>query len=122
MNLNDVIGYFDLQSHRRTLLPEQQAANGQSFPVWPQYAALVLGIAVQPFFAKFQQTHMWNLDGWQGWVVFSLIAGILIFPGIYKKTFDASGNLWVQLCAIFASGIGWQSLLETGAKATNVVK
>jgi hypothetical protein len=113
-DLNDFLRYFDLQSDRRPQTLEAQAqAQGQDFPTVPQYCALVLGIFVQPFLAEFQKTHVWNLAGWSGWIIFSAIAGIIIFPLIYKNSFDRNSNLFVQLCAIFVSGLGWQSLLQT---------
>jgi hypothetical protein len=78
-----------------------------------QYCALVLGIFVQPFLAEFQKTHVWNLVGWQNWIIFSVIAAFIIFPGVYKQSFDRSDKLLVQFCTIFVSGLGWQSLLQT---------
>lgn len=117
--INQLIGYFDLQSDRRGLQPEQQA-EGRRFPVVPQYVALVLGIVVQPFLAAFQKTGMWSLHGLLPWAIFSTIAGLIIFPAVYKKSFDPDGNLFVQLCTIFASGLGWQSLLQTAGKAGGI--
>jgi hypothetical protein len=39
----------------------------------------------------------------------------LIFPGVYKSAFDPGKPLFVQLCAIFTAGVGWQSLFKAGA-------
>jgi hypothetical protein len=122
-DINDVIRYFDLQSDARQRAPQAQTGGEQpTFPVVPQYLALVAGIAVQPFLAAFQKNHVWDVTGWQGWVVFSFIVGLILFPAIYKKAFDPQQNLFVQLCAIFASGLGWQSLMQTAASAANIAK
>jgi hypothetical protein len=70
--------------------------------VVPQYLALVAGIVVQPYFAKYQETRTWpGFHDISGWIVFSIIVGIVIFPGVYKKTFDPGTPLVVQLGAIF---------------------
>jgi hypothetical protein len=114
--LNSLIRYFDLQASYRPNGPKAQAAGANpSLPVIPQYIALVLGIAVQPFLAQFQQTRKWDLSGWQGWMIFSILVGLIVFPAVYKRSFDPQSNLFVQLCATFASGLGWQSLMQTGA-------
>ena len=117
--INDLIRYFDLQSEKRPAIPKAHAdSGGPSFPVLPQYFALVVGIAVQPFLSKYQQTKVWDISGWEGWIVFSLIVGLVVFPLVYKRSFDPQSNLFVQLCAIFASGLGWQSLMQTAVATT----
>lgn len=122
-DLNSVIRYFDLQSSVRKLAPKSHGLEAEKpFPVLPQYCALVAGVAVQPFLSAFQKTHEWNLSGWQGWIVFSVLVGLIIFPAIYKKSFDPGRNLFVQLCAIFASGLGWQSLMQTAATAAKLTQ
>lgn len=68
----------------------------------------------------FQKNHIWDLTGWQGWIVFSFIVGVIVFPAIYKKAFDPQQSLFPQLCAIFASGLGWQSLMQTAATAAKI--
>jgi hypothetical protein len=114
--LNEIIRYFDLQSASRGTASGYSAA---AMRVFQQYAALVLGIAVQPFLAEFQVLHHWNINlaEWLNWFLFALITGLLIFPGVYKQAFDANQPKFVQFCAIFASGIGWKSLLTTAGKA-----
>jgi hypothetical protein len=121
-NFRNIVQYFDLQSVAREYRLESydSVKDRTSLPVLPQYLALVAGIAVQPFLAVFQETRRWDLSGWQGWVPFSLIVGLIIFPGIYKRSFDPEKNLFVQLCAVFASGLGWQSLLATAATVAKV--
>jgi hypothetical protein len=120
MAANDIIRYFDLQSAKRTIKPVGHGgAGGVSAPIWPQYVALVLGIVVQPYLQHYMQTSQWSLTVSDviGRLAFGLIIGALAFPAVYKNAFDADKPLVVQLCAIFAAGIGWQSLIEGGAKA-----
>jgi hypothetical protein len=119
--MNKLIRYFDLQSKNRHLKAEahSKGANAPSLPVIPQYLALVLGIAVQPFLSEFQKTRTWDLAGWQGWLVFAALVGLVIFPAVYKKAFDAQSPLFLQFCAIFSAGMGWQSLFATAVAATH---
>jgi hypothetical protein len=109
--LNQIIQYFDLQSERRGTA--EAYAAGANLTVLPQYLALVAGIAVQPFLAEFQTTGRWNLHlaAWLSWLLFAGLTGILIFPTVYRKAFDAEQPTFVQFCAVFATGIGWKSLL-----------
>jgi len=81
-----------------------------------EYLALVLGIFVQPCLANYQKTGAWSLAGWSGWAIFAIIVGLLIFPAAYNNAFAPTKPLFVQLCAIFAAGVGWQSLFETVGK------
>jgi hypothetical protein len=121
MSVNTVIRYFDLQSARRAVAPEAQAGTKQRLPVLWQYVALVLGILVQPLLAKYAATKTWDLGAVPGWIPFAIIIGLVIFPGVYKKAANPGANpLFVQLCAIFASGIGWQSLVAVAGKGIGV--
>ena len=119
-DLNKFVAYFDLQESARQTQVTVKGGSSKRLHVVPQYFALVLGIGVQPFLAKFHETGVWDLTGWTGWLIFSAIAGFLIFPGVYKNALDPNKPLFVQLCAIFASGIGWQSLLEAAGKPFHV--
>jgi hypothetical protein len=104
-------GYFDLQTRR-----ERSVDNGSSPRVltwWPQYLALISGVAVQPFFEVYQQTQQWNIHGAFGRLGFAIIVGLIIFPSVYRGAFDPDKPIFLQLCAIFAAGMGWQSLLHT---------
>jgi hypothetical protein len=123
--LNSLIRYFDLQSHRRATIATPHS--GQALlpaPVLPQYVALALGVIVQPFLAHYIEHKVWNvaLGSIAGQIVFGFIMAACIFPGIYKNAFDAAKPLFVQLCAIFTAGIGWQSLFKAGAKITGAVE
>jgi hypothetical protein len=115
--INTVIRYFDLQSNSRATKPKGFAGGDSTFPVIPQYGALVLGIAVQPFLTQFQNAKDWGYPSdWLQWLPFALIAGLVVFPGVYKNALDPAKPLFVQLCTIFAAGMGWQSLLRTAVE------
>ena len=115
--INKIIGYFDLQSAKRGVARVQDAAGG-SLRVIPQYAALVLGILVQPYLENFRTTGRWlSLSSdLLSWGLFSLIAGLVVFPGVYRKSFDVDQPKFVQFCIIFVAGIGWKTLFATASK------
>lgn len=120
MTANDILRYFDLQSERRSNNAVAQGKGGaKAAPVWPQYLVLVLGIVVQPYLQYYLQAGTWSLtvSSVIGRVAFGAIVGALAFPAVYKKAFDPDKPLPVQLCTIFAAGIGWQSVIQGGAKA-----
>ena len=48
---------------------------------------------------------------------FALLMAIAILPAVYKNAFDPDKPILIQLCALFASGLGWQSLFQAGATA-----
>jgi len=115
--MNKLIRYFDLAP------VNSRGGVGQVRPTllpwWPQYLTLVIGITIQPFFEGYQRTSHWQVAGPAGRVAFALVVGLLIFPSVYKGAFDPDKPIFIQLCAIFASGMGWQSLLHTATTATN---
>jgi hypothetical protein len=78
---------------------------------------LFAGILIQPYFEGYKQTHAWHFAGFWGWSVFACVTSAIIFPAVYRKAFDADSPLLVQLGPIFASGLGWQSLMATAIKA-----
>ena len=61
--------------------------------------------------------QQWAFDGFGAWAAFALIVSLVIFPGIYKNSFDPTKPVVVQILPIFAAGMGWQSLLSTVVKA-----
>lgn len=82
--------------------------------VWPQYLALLLGIIAEPFFTAYRNTGSFgNVRLSVPLLVVSAIVACLLLPGVYKSAFDAGKPLFVQLCTIFAAGIGWQTLLAS---------
>jgi hypothetical protein len=111
--MNSVLKYFDLVSELRPRYATATAEREKSLHWLPQYVALFLGILVQPFLATYQATGSWDLSGFTGRIFFSLIVGIIIFPSAYKSAFDPQKPMFVQLCVILASGMGWESLLKT---------
>jgi len=113
-----ILDYFDLRPPQpRETKGRTKKRNGH----WlPQYVALVIGVLVQPFFSAYQQTGQWNFAGVPGRLLFAVFAGVAIFPGVYKHAFDPQKPLFVQLCAIFAAGMGWESLLKTAVTASGV--
>jgi hypothetical protein len=115
--VNPIASYFDLRSPKVQTMGVKRPTTVLS--CWPQYAALVTGIVAQPFFAEYQLTHNWNLHGVGGRAIFSVIVGIIVFPSVYKNAFDPDKPIFVQLCAIFAAGMGWQSLLHTTMAAAD---
>jgi hypothetical protein len=122
-DLNDIIRYFDLQSDRRQMAAVPHA-NGAPppLPVLPQYLALALGVAVQPFLNHYIETHQWNVS-WGAviaQVVFGLLMAVCIFPAVYKNAFDPGKSLFVQLCAIFTAGLGWESIFKSAAAGTGL--
>jgi hypothetical protein len=80
---------------------------------------LFLGVLIQPFFEGYQHTRQWHSVGFWGWSAFALVTSILIFPAVYRKAFDDDAPLIVLLGPIFASGLGWESLMGTVLKAAS---
>jgi hypothetical protein len=109
--------YFDLTPKERGPEPTHAVL----LPWWPQYLTLVLGVTVQPFFEAYQRTSHWDVNGPMGRFVFALIVGVLIFPSVYRGAFDPDKPMFTQLCAIFAAGMGWQSLLHTAAATAGLM-
>jgi hypothetical protein len=90
-----------------------QLADGPA-PVLPQYFAVLLGIIAEPFFNAYRTTGGFGKVKLSiGLLVFSVIVACLILPAVYKNAFDPDKPLFVQLCAIFAAGVGWQTLLAS---------
>ena len=113
--IDNLLRYLDLQSEKRQLnvMVKDKGTKSVPLPVIPQYIALVAGVMIQPYLARFQEHQRWNFEHWPGWLFFALVVAATIFPAVYKKTFDPSSNLFVQLCTIFSAGMGWQSLFAT---------
>jgi hypothetical protein len=115
--MNAIASYFDLTDG----LAERRAAAPIKLerpPVVPQYLALAAGVAAEPFLARFIARQPLGLADILPQTVFGLIVAIIIFPGVYRNAFDPERPIFVQICAIFASGIGWQSMVHL---ATNGV-
>ena len=117
--LNTIIRYFDLQSSLRRTAPVAQDSGTDSAPVFPQYLAVSAGVIVEPFLRHYIDNGAWGVELSVLWgrIVFGLIIGIVILPGIYKSSFDPSKPVLVQLAALFPLGIGWQSLFTSATTA-----
>lgn len=131
--LNKLIAYFDLftdtrgqprlQGREVNIRSGFQDKGGSPPPspnlsVLPQYVALVLGIVVQPYFEKYRASGSWafSIDSALSWFAFGVIAGVIVFPSVYRRAFDVGQPLFVQFCVIFAGGMGWKALLDTALK------
>jgi hypothetical protein len=124
--LDEVVRYFDLQSGKR---PPRQARGATSTsaanadrahaPVLPQYGAVALGVLADPLLRNYIATDAFKFDftGFPGRTLFALLMAIVLLPAVYKNAFDPDKPILVQLCALFASGLGWQSLFQAGAAA-----
>lgn len=109
-----LVRYFDLHSEIR---PLRAASAGQRPLPWQfQWVALLLGILIQPFFAHYQAHHEWKFDGFWGWAAFAAITALVVFPAVYKNSFDPTKPMVIQVIPIFTAGLGWQSLLTTAVK------
>lgn len=82
-----------------------------------QYLCFALGIAVEPIIAAFKTGTQWDLSQLWPRLLGSGLLGLILFPAVYRGTFDPEKPAFVQYCAIFALGAGWQSLVKTGTGA-----
>lgn len=120
---NAIIRYFDLQSEQR--LPPRGAVKGaprgpaKHAPVLPQYGAVALGVLADPMIRSYVESETFSLDLWglPARTGFALLMAILLLPAVYKNAFDPEKPILVQLCALFTSGAGWQSLFQGAAAA-----
>jgi hypothetical protein len=119
MSINKVIEYFDLASEYRPGGSRAVADQGKLH--WlPQYVAVLAGIMVQPYFARYMAAGHWDLKGFWGWLFASIVIALMAFPAVYKDSLDPTKPLFVQMCVIFTSGTGWQTLVSTALKAAGV--
>jgi hypothetical protein len=121
--MNMLTRYFDLASTLGGDSVRNVEPTGQP-QVLPQYAALTLGIVAEPLITSYIAKRSFSIDWSSAWqsVLFAVLMGIIIFPAVYKDAFDPKRPFIIQLCAIFTSGIGWQSLFQaaTGANPAGV--
>lgn len=113
--INRFIRYFDLQSNTRTVGATGHNGGVVHAPVLPQYLVVSAGVIIEPLLRGYLATDQWPaLDGALiGRVVFGLVIGIIILPGVYKAAFDPQKPILIQLAALFPLGIGWQSLFTS---------
>ena len=127
--LNAVASYFDLRSPTGTVRParppaasaEKRAAapTVEHAAVLPQYGAVTLGVLADPLLRNYIETQSFTLDfaGIAARTGFALLMAIALSPAVYKNAFDPDKPILIQLFALFASGLGWQSLFQAGATA-----
>ena len=116
--MDKLIRYFDLASEVREKRAFAVAGGKERKPPnWiPQYVALLFGVVLQPLFAHYQMKGVWEFHGLLGWILFAAIVAVIIFPAVYKNSFDPEKPIVVQFCTIFAGGMGWESFLKTAVK------
>lgn len=127
--LDGVVRYFDLHSPAGTVRPARgpaasaktraAAPTAAHAAVLPQYGAVALGVLADPLLRNYIETKSFALDisGIAAGTGFALLMAIAILPAVYKNAFDPDKPILIQLCALFASGLGWQSLFQAGATA-----
>jgi hypothetical protein len=128
--LDEVVRYFDLQSRQRPPRQARAAASADRAhapeiakrahaPVLPQYVAVALGVLADPLLRNYiaSDAFKFDLTGFPGRTVFALLMAIVLLPAVYKNAFDPDKPILVQLCALFVSGLGWQSLFQTAVTA-----
>ena len=117
MSLKAIASYFDLRKKpsRNIIKPLAEPNNY----MWLQYIAVFVGIVVQPFIEHYMKYNGWDVTlGTLGSrTLFGLVIGLAIFPAVYKRSWDNTSPLLVQLCSIFSAGLGWQTLFSAGAQA-----
>lgn len=120
--MNKFIRYFDINSKLRSKLPKGVAVVGGSTKIhWiPQWITLLLGILIQPYLTSYSLTGHWNFSSFWGWLPFSIIVAIVIFPSIYRNVFDENKPLLVLLAPIFTSGLGWNAIFSGLVKLVGV--
>lgn len=131
--LNRLIGYFDLQSETRSTppvdianMPLKSAAatadtplkpdkHKKHAPILPQYIAFSAGVIIEPLLSHYTALNAWPSVGdiW-GRIVFGLLMGLVLLPGVYKATFSPEKPVSIQVLALVQIGLGWQTLLEAG--------
>ena|SRR5438067_524519 len=110
--LNKIIGYFDLTNTTGSFRPKAYSTEGKTLHAGWQYTALVLGIFVEKFWSEYRQTRHVSFAGAPLHLLFAIITGLILFPGAYKNSFNPGQNPFIQFCVVFATGIGWQSVIN----------
>ena len=60
--LNKIGNYFDLQSENRTVAAQGQTKGATYAPISPQYAAVCLGVIVEPYLRHYTNSGTWEYD------------------------------------------------------------
>jgi hypothetical protein len=123
--MGSVARYFDLMSGMRGRVHRAEAAGQGMAPTQPtklplnlilvlQYGSLLLGILGKKYLDEVSTAAHKPFWTWQ-LVVVSLVVATAVFPAVYKKALeetDAALPVFVQMCTIFAAGVGYKSLFD----------
>jgi len=107
--MDGLFGYFNLsaQAGIQAVYPQPISLTWQL----ALYGALVVGILANGVFAAARSSRRYRFQ-WSRFVVCAII-GLVIFPAVYE---GAQSNLGqptlIQLAAVFASGLGYESLFS----------
>ena len=103
-----LLNYFNLSSQTVNAVYPQPISFGWQLAL---YGALVLGILANGLLAAARAGHRYRFQ-WPRFLICAVI-GLVIFPAVYE---GAQSNLGqptlVQLAAVFASGLGYESLFS----------
>ena len=118
--INKIVTHFDLYNSLRS--PGARAfESGSSTPsnwwILAHFIALIVGILSKPFVDAYQSGDISSFTMSVPLIIFSCIVAIAIFPAVFKNSYNVGNPRVVQLCVTFASGLGYQSLFTTAAKA-----
>lgn len=89
---------------------------------WSQWIALLLGVLSQPFFSFYSQNGniVWG-QAYSNWefLLFSVIVSIVLFPSLYRSTFDSERPKFLQVIPIFTAGLGWETMLNSAMEGVS---
>lgn len=116
--MEKLLRYFDINSSfRKKLAVGVEGTAGTAFHWLPQWLALLTGIWVSPYFAAYRTTSDWSFSGGWGRLLFAVITGVVVFPGLYKKVISEDAPWIVLLAPCFIAGLGYETLLSTALQA-----
>ncbi|WP_420573440.1 hypothetical protein [Kordia sp.] len=82
-----------------------------------QWLALFFGVIIQPFFTFFRENGKLNniteIYSNYFYIIFGIIVATIIFPSVYRSTFDTDRPKFLQIIPIFTAGLGWQTMVES---------
>ncbi len=113
---NSILRYFNLNDPGRQVLREPARA-AVAAGAWPQWLALICGIFIQPYLSHYRETREWNFAGSEGWLLFSILVGIAVFPSVYRAAFDSKKPWLVLIAPSFTAGLGWEAIFGTILKS-----
>ncbi len=107
--------YFTLFRKQETSLQVTDAAAKLPNPL-PQWVALYLGVLLQPFFTAFREgkglLDINNVYGNFIYIIFGIIVATILFPSVYRSSFDTDRPKFLQIIPIFTAGLGWQTMID----------